>query len=158
MLCAFSDPMTRERFLLGVLLVWLVAGCSRDNGKWSTVGGDPSRWFYITAASASVGEARHNGPVRDRPLRLVNATNSTYDSLEGNSGRFVVAIRREFCSMLVTGTVNQAPLPELRGMVMPVIADTRMEIHFLSRKDNTWYSTNTLWTRVVTVVEKGPVP
>ena len=135
-------------------LVFLIpaAGCRKDSVEFGKVTKNPGSWVYLAAREARLREPTRDAGIRDQRLDLTDAQVLTYDTLDRATKQGVLlAMPSNFRTGLVTGSIPQAAIPENRGKVLPVVVDRRIEIHFLSKRNGQWYSTNVMRTRVVSL-------
>ena len=135
-----------------LILPVLLVGCGNRTLKWEQVTDNPKSWAYLCAREARLHPPPVDASIRDDALALTDVDLLTYDELNrATNGGVILAMRHGFLTGLVTGSVEQAAIPENRGKVLPVVVDRKMEIHFLSRTSGQWYSTNVLHTRTVSL-------
>jgi len=137
-----------------IALVFLIpaVGCRKDPVEFGKITKNPDSWVYLTARAARLREPTPAEKIRDQRLILTDAEVLTYDTLDRATNQgIVVAMPSNFRTGLVTGSIPQAAIPENRGKVLPVVVDRRIEIHFLSKRNGQWYSTNVMRTRVVSL-------
>ena len=127
-------------------------GCGKAPQEWDKITSSNGSWFYLVALEARLRDPSPDAEILDERLILTSPEMVKYGFLEGMTNRrVVVAMPISFQTMLVTGAVGRAVLPEFRGKVLPTVVDKKIELHFLSQLDGKWHSTNTLRTRVVSV-------
>jgi hypothetical protein len=128
------------------------AGCDKDSVEFGKVTRNPGSWTYLAVREARLREPASDAGIRDQRLDLTDAQALTYDTLDlATNHSILVAMPSNSQTMLVTGSIPQAAIPENRGKVLPVIVDRKIEIHFLTLSNGHWYSTNVLRTRIVTL-------
>ena len=140
--------------LIGIAFVFLLVATACRNGaeKWSEGAGNPGSWVYLAAREARLREPTPNARIRDQRLDLTDAQVLSYSTLEKATNQgILVAMPSNFRTMLVTGSIAQAAIPENRGRVPPVVVDRKIEIHFLTQRNGQWFSTNVLRTRVISL-------
>jgi hypothetical protein len=144
--------MKTSNLMLLIGMAFAMCGCEDSGEAWDAKAPNKDDWFYLVASDVRVQEPGPDAGIPDLGLILTNPRIAKFGSLGDFTNRpVVVAMLSNFRSMLVTGAVGRAVLPEYRGKVLPTIVDRKIEIHFLSRIDGRWYSTNVLRTRVVSV-------
>lgn len=136
--------------LFGVCLLGNMTACRKQPLEWNSVAAKHSQWHYLIARDAQVLPRARDAQIRDDELLLTDAVVVPYESLNRpTNGVFTLAMPATFQTMLVTGAVACAALPEFKGKVLPTVVDRKIEVHFLSRTNATWFSTNLLRTRVI---------